>query len=61
MGIVKVKRNGWVVVRTFSEGDKITSKEVMSEPEPLQFALVRFKILSVRIYFPDIIKGKTEV
>lgn len=61
LGLVKVKRNGWVVVRTFSEGDKITSKEVLSEIEPLQFALERFKILSVRTLFPDVIAGKTEV
>lgn len=58
LGLVKVKRNGWVVVRTFSEGDKITSKEVLSEPENQAVALERFKIACVRTYFPDIIAGK---
>jgi hypothetical protein len=61
LGLVKVKRNGWVVVRTFSEGDKIVSKEVLSEPENQAVALERFKIACVRTYFPDIIAGKTEV
>lgn len=58
LGLVKVKRNGWVVVRTFSEGDKIVSKEVLSEPENLNFAMERMKIACVRIFFPDVISGK---
>ena len=61
LGLVKVKRNGWVVVRTFSEGDKIVSKEVLSDPENLNFAMERFKIACVRTYFPDVISGKTEI